>query len=278
MYDVFQTDRLIDLWLAEDIGNCDLTAQVMIEPSEQGAFTMNAREPIVIAGIDIAARVFQRYDSSVQTQVLVRDGDRVAKGAKLMYVKGPARSLLTGERTSLNVLQRMCGIATLTATYVDAIKGTRELLIDTRKTTPGLRMIEKHAVSCGGGLNHRLGLDDGVMIKDNHIAVCGGIVKAVQRARRQLAVLTKLEVECDRLEQVREALDAGVDVIMLDNMSVPAMAEAVKLVAGRVKLEASGGIRLDTIRPIAETGVDYISTSKTHQSAPAVDIGLDEAA
>lgn len=278
MYDAFQTDRLIDLWLAEDIGACDLTAQVMIEADERGAFTMNAREPIVVAGIDIAARVFKRYDPDVDVRVLVRDGERVAKGAKLMNVSGPARSLLTAERTSLNVLQRMCGIATLTATYVEAIRGTRARLIDTRKTTPGLRMIEKHAVACGGGLNHRLGLDNGVMIKDNHIAVCGGIGKAVERARRKLPVLTKLEVECDRLEQVREALDAGVDVIMLDNMSVPAMAEAVQFVAGRVKLEASGGIRLDTIRPIAETGVDYISTSKTHQSAPAVDIGLDETA
>ena len=278
MYDAFQTDRLIDLWLAEDIGACDLTAQVMIEADERGAFTMNAREPIVVAGIGVAARVFKRYDPDVDVRVLVRDGDRVAKGAKLMNVSGPARSLLTAERTSLNILQRMCGIATLTATYVDAIRGTRARLIDTRKTTPGLRMLEKHAVSCGGALNHRLGLDNGVMIKDNHIAVCGGIAKAVERARRLLPVLTKLEVECDRLEQVREALDAGVDVIMLDNMPIPEMAEAVRVVAGRVKLEASGGIRLETIRPIAETGVDYISTSKTPQSAPAVDIGLDETA
>lgn len=278
MYDKFQTDRLIDLWLTEDVGACDLTAQVMIEPDERGAFTMNAREPIVIAGIDIAARVFRRYDQDVEVDVLARDGERVAKGARLMNVRGPARSLLTAERTSLNILQRMCGIATETAKYVDAIRGTRARLIDTRKTTPGLRMLEKHAVSCGGGLNHRLGLDNGVMIKDNHIAVCGGIGKAVERARRLLPVLTKLEVECDRLDQVREALAAGVNVIMLDNMSVPDMAEAVGLVAGRVKLEASGGIRLETIRPVAETGVNYISTSKTHQSAPAVDIGLDETA
>ena len=276
MYDAFQTDRLIDLWLTEDIGACDLTAQVMIEASERGAFTMNAREPIVVAGIDVAARVFKRYDPEVEVEMLVRDGDRIAKGAKMMHVSGPARSLLTAERTALNIVQRMCGIATETARYVDAIRGTRARLIDTRKTTPGLRMLEKHAVTCGGGLNHRLGLDNGVMIKDNHIAVCGSIAKAVERARRLLPVLTKLEVECDRLEQVREALAANVDVIMLDNMPVPEMAEAVKLVAGKVKLEASGGIRMETIRPIAETGVDFISTSKTHQSAPAVDIGLDE--
>ncbi|MGE0797962.1 MAG: carboxylating nicotinate-nucleotide diphosphorylase [Lautropia sp.] len=278
MYDPFQIDRLIDLWLTEDIGYCDLTAQVMIEPDETGAFYMNAREPIVIAGIDVAARVFLRYDPSLQLQTLVKDGDRVERGARLLDVAGAARSVLTAERTSLNILQRLCGIATETAKYVDAIRGTGARLIDTRKTTPGLRMLEKHAVACGGGLNHRLGLDNGVMIKDNHIAVCGGIARAVERARRQLPVLTKLEVECDRLEQVKEALDCSVDVIMLDNMSVAEMTEAVRLAAGRVKLEASGGIKLSTIRPIAETGVDYISTSKTHQSAPAVDIGLDEAA
>ena len=158
-----------------------------------------------------------------------------------------------------------------------AVAGSKARLIDTRKTTPGLRMLEKHAVTCGGGLNHRLGLDNGVMIKDNHIAVCGGISKAVERARRQLPVLTKLEVECDRLEQVAEALAAGVDVIMLDNMPLEAMKEAVKMVAGRTKLEASGGINLSTIGAISKTGVDYISTSKINQAAACVDIGLDEA-
>ena len=276
MYDPFVIQRLIDTWLAEDIGACDLTAQVMIEPDEVGAFHMNARESIVIAGIDVAAAVFKRYDPSLEVSALVRDGARVEKGARLLDVRGAARSILTTERTALNIIQRMSGIATETARYVEAIRGTHARLIDTRKTTPGLRMLEKHASSCGGALNHRLGLDGGVMIKDNHIAVCGGIAKAVERARRLLPVLTKLEVECDRLDQVREAVAANVDVIMLDNMSLPDMAEAVKLVAGRAKLEASGGIRMETIRPIAETGVDYISTSRPQQSAPAVDIGLDE--
>ena len=276
MYDPFVIQRLIDTWLAEDIGACDLTAQVMIEPDEVGAVHMNARESIVIAGIDVAAAVFKRYDPSLEVSALVRDGARVEKGARLLDVRGAARSILTTERTALNIIQRMSGIATETARYVEAIRGTHARLIDTRKTTPGLRMLEKHASSCGGALNHRLGLDGGVMIKDNHIAVCGGIAKAVERARRLLPVLTKLEVECDRLDQVREAVAANVDVIMLDNMSVPDMAEAVKLVAGRAKLEASGGIRMETIRPIAETGVDYISTSRPQQSAPAVDIGLDE--
>lgn len=275
MYDTFQVDRLIDMWLTEDIGYCDLTAQLMIEADEMASFQMNARESIMLAGVEVAARVFRRYDPDVQVKVLVRDGERVEKGTRLLEVSGRARSLLTAERTSLNIIQRMSGIATETARYVDAIRGTHARLIDTRKTTPGLRMLEKHAVTCGGGLNHRLGLDNGVMVKDNHIAVCGGIAKAVERARRQLPVLTKLEIECDRLEQVEEALAAQVDVIMFDNMSVADMATAVKMVNGRIKLEASGGIRLDTIRPIAETGIDYISTSKTHQSAPAVDIGLD---
>jgi nicotinate-nucleotide pyrophosphorylase (carboxylating) len=185
--------------------------------------------------------------------------------------------MLTAERTALNIVQRLSGIATETARYVDAIAGTKARLLDTRKTTPGLRALEKHAAACGGALNHRLGLDNGVMIKDNHIAVCGSIQAAVARARKVLPVLTKLEVECDRLEQVRQALETEVDVIMLDNMSLADMKAAVDLVAGRVKLEASGGVRLETIRAIAETGVDYISTSKITQSAPAVDIGLDDA-
>lgn len=277
MYDSFATDRLIDLWLTEDIGACDLTVQVMIEPDETGKFHMNAREPMIVAGIEVAARVFKRYDPELKVKLLVKDGDKVEKGAILMEIEGAARSVLTAERTALNIAQRLSGIANETARYVAAIAGTKARLIDTRKTTPGLRMMEKHAVTCGGGLNHRLGLDNGVMIKDNHIAVCGSIGAAVERARKKLPVLTKLEVECDRLEQVEEAVKAGADVIMLDNMSVADMTKAVGLIAGRAKVEASGGIRIDTIGPIAQTGVDYISTSKITQSAPAVDIGLDEA-
>lgn len=277
MYDVFQTDRLIDLWLAEDIGYCDLTAQVMIEADETGAFYMNARETLIVSGIEVAARIFKRYDPTLEVVVHVKDGDKVEAGAVLIDVRGNARSVLTAERTALNIVQRLSGIANETAKYVAAVAGSKARLIDTRKTTPGLRMLEKHAVACGGGLNHRLGLDNGVMIKDNHIAVCGSIAKAVERARRQLPVLTKLEVECDRLEQVAEALAAGVDVIMLDNMSLEAMSEAVRMVGGRTKLEASGGINLSTIGAISKTGVDYISTSKINQAAVCVDIGLDEA-
>ena len=277
MYDRFATQALIELWLTEDIGACDLTVQLMIDPDATGSFRMNAREPMTLAGIEVAAAVFRRYEPAISVEVAASDGDKVGKGATLLVVRGPAQGILTAERTALNIVQRLSGIATETARYVAAIAHTRARLIDTRKTTPGLRMLEKHAVMCGGGLNHRLGLDNGVMLKDNHIAVCGGIGPAVARARAKLPILSKIEVECDRLAQVREAVEAGADVIMLDNMPLPEMRDAVAHVAGRAKVEASGGIRFDTIGPIAETGVDYISTSKITQSAPAVDIGLDEA-
>jgi nicotinate-nucleotide pyrophosphorylase (carboxylating) len=277
MLDLHLVNRLIDLWLAEDIGHGDLTSLTMIDAEAQGAFHMNAREAIAVAGIEVAADCFRRYDPALAIEVTAKDGDRVQPKAALLKVKGKARSLLTVERTALNVVQHLSGIATETARWMDAIKGTKAKLIDTRKTTPGLRALQKHAVVCGGGANHRLGLDSGIMIKDNHIAVCGSIAKAVERARTHAPVLVKIEVECDRLEQVREAIAAKADVIMLDNMSLTDMREAVKLVGGRIPLEASGGVRFDTVRAIAETGVDFISSSKTIQAAPAVDIGFDEA-
>jgi nicotinate-nucleotide pyrophosphorylase (carboxylating) len=229
-----------------------------------------------VAGIDVAARVFCKYDPQLKVTRFVKDGDKVEKGTRLLTVTGSARSILTAERTALNISQRLCGIATETARYNAEIAGTKTRLIDSRKTTPGLRMLEKHAVVCGGGLNHRLGLDNGVMLKDNHIVVSGGIAKAVASARKLLPILTKIEVECDRVEQVTEALQAGADVIMLDNMALEDMRTAVSMVAGKAKIEASGGINFKTIRAIAETGVDYISTSKITQAAPPVDIGLDD--
>jgi len=277
MLDLFTVNRLIDLWLAEDIGHGDLTALSMIEPDTRATFHMNARQDLYLAGIDVAAACFKRYDPAVSVEVVTPDGTRCAKGTLLLRVSGPARSLLTAERTALNITQHLSAIATETARWMAEIKGTKAQLIDTRKTTPGLRMLEKHAVTCGGGANHRLGLDGGVMIKDNHIAVAGSITKAVARARARIPGLIKIEVECDRLEQVREAVDARADIIMLDNMPLDQMREAVEFVAGRIPLEASGGVRFDTVRAIAETGVDYVSTSKTIQSAPAVDIGLDDA-
>ncbi len=278
MYDRFAILPMIDQWLAEDVGCFDLTAQLMIDPAATATFYMNAREPMTVSGIEVAAAVFQRYEPRCSAEIRVKDGEAVTEGTLLMVISGPAQALLTAERTALNIVQRMSGIATETAKYVAAIQHTKARLLDTRKTTPGLRMLEKHAASCGGALNHRLGLDSGVMLKDNHIAVCGSIRDAVQRARRGVPVLTKIEVECDRLEQVQEALEAGADLIMLDNMPIPAMREAVAMVAGRAQIEASGGIRLNTIAAIAETGVDFVSTSRPLQSAPAMDIGLDETA
>lgn len=277
MLDLYLVNRLIDLWLAEDIGHGDVTTLAMIAADAQGTFAMNARQPLSLAGIDVAAACFRRYDPSLAIDVVAADGDRLPAKAILLKVAGKARSVLTVERTALNIVQHLSGIATETARWMDAIKGTKAKLIDTRKTTPGLRALQKHAVTCGGGGNHRFGLDSGVMIKDNHIAVCGSIAKAVARAREAAPALTKIEVECDRLAQVREALSAGADVIMLDNMSLDDMRAAVKIVDGRVLLEVSGGVNFDTVRAIAETGVDYVSSSKIIQASPAVDIGLDEA-
>ncbi len=276
MYDVFQIEKLIELWLTEDIGYCDLTAQLMIAEDAVGTFHMNAREPMYVAGIAVAARVFTKYDHRLNVTCHVKEGDKVSKGTKLLTVTGPARSILTAERPALNIAQRLCGIATETARYNAEIVGTKARLIDTRKTTPGLRMLEKHAVVCGGGLNHRLGLDNGVMLKDNHIVVAGSISQAVANARKLLPVLTKIEVECDRVAQVKEALEAGADVIMLDNMALEDIKASVAIVAGKAQIEASGGINIQTIKGIAQTGVDFISTSKITQAAPPVDIGLDD--
>ncbi len=277
MLDRYMMARLIDLWLAEDIGSGDLTSATMIDAQAQGSFRMNAREPQTVAGLEVAAEVFRRYDPSLSVTLTATDGDKLDKGTCLLTVSGPARSVLTAERTALNIVQHLSGIATETARFVKEIAGSKAKLIDTRKTIPGLRMLEKHAVVCGGGTNHRLGLDGGVMIKDNHIAISGSIKAAVARARANIPVLTRIEVECDRLEQVREALEAGADVIMLDNMALADMRTAVAMVGGRVPLEASGGVRFETVRAIAETGVDFISTSRITQAAPPVDIGLDEA-
>ncbi|HXD45463.1 MAG TPA: carboxylating nicotinate-nucleotide diphosphorylase [Pseudolabrys sp.] len=277
MLDLYLVNRLIDLWFAEDIGHGDITSLTMIDAAATATFAMNARQPIAVAGIEVAAACFRRYDPDVKVTVTSKDGDRVAPKTTLLKISGKARSLLTVERTALNIVQHLSGIATETARWMDVIKGTKAKLIDTRKTTPGLRALQKHAVICGGGASHRLGLDSGVLIKDNHIAVCGSIAKAVERARAGAPLLVKIEVECDRLEQVKEALAAKADVIMIDNMSLEDMRAAVKLVDGRIPIEASGGVKFETVRAIAETGVDFISSSKMIQGSPAVDIGLDEA-
>ncbi|GMG84127.1 carboxylating nicotinate-nucleotide diphosphorylase [Paralimibaculum aggregatum] len=277
MYDKRRVRQLIDLWLDEDTAHYDLTAQIMVEPGSRGRFFFNAREPFVVCGVEVAEMVHRAVDPDCGFEIKVADGTRVEPGAVIAVVEGDAQGILTAERVALNLMQRLSGIATLTARYVEEIAGTGAELVDTRKTTPGLRMLEKHAVMCGGGRNHRLALDNGIMLKDNHIAVCGSITAAVGRARAKAPLLTKIEVECDRLEQVEEALAAGADVIMLDNMTNDDMRKAVAMAGGRVPLECSGGVRLETIRAKAETGVDVVSVGRITQSAACVDIGLDEA-
>ncbi|MDB5805294.1 MAG: hypothetical protein JWN73_2616 [Betaproteobacteria bacterium] len=276
MIDRLQIQAFVERALMEDIGFCDLTAEIVIPKHATAEFAINARHAMVIAGIEIAGTVFSRYVPECKVELLVEDGTRATKGQVLARITGPARGMLSAERTALNILQHLSGIATLTSTYVEKIAGTKAVLLDTRKTTPGLRILEKHAAQVGGAKNHRLSLADGLMIKDNHIAVCGSIKAAVATAKKMIPVLTKIEVEADRLDQVAEALEAGADMILLDNMSNEMLREAVAMVKGKVPLEASGGVNLDTIRGIAETGVDYISVGRITQSAPAVDIGLDE--
>jgi len=275
MIDPLVVEEIIDRALAEDIGFCDLTSELVIPADARAELALNARQDIVVAGIDVAARVFRRRVPECRVELRVRDGERVKAGAAMGRVEGPARGLLAVERTALNFLQHLSGIATLTAQYAERVAGTRAVLIDTRKTIPGLRALEKHAAHLGGARNHRLRLDDGVLIKDNHISVCGSLTAAVERARAGAPVLTRIEVECDTLEQVREAIEAGADMILLDNMGLEDMRQAVALSGGRIPLEASGGVRLENIRAIAETGVDFISVGRITQSAPAVDIGLD---
>ncbi|HUA52966.1 MAG TPA: carboxylating nicotinate-nucleotide diphosphorylase [Candidatus Sulfotelmatobacter sp.] len=275
MIDPLVIESVVDAALREDIGLADLTSELVIPADTVADLTITTRQDIVVAGIDVAAAAFRRREPSCAIALDCADGARLVAGRRLGHVRGPARGLLTAERTALNLLQHLSGIATLTARYVAAIAHTKAVLVDTRKTTPGLRALEKHAVQVGGGRNHRLRLDDGVLIKDNHIALCGGVAAAVARARAGVPLLTKIEVECDTLDQVEQGLAAGADMLLLDNMDLATLRRAVALVARRVPLEASGGVTLETIAQIAETGVDFISTGRLTQAAPAVDIGLD---
>ena len=277
MIDPQLIEEQIGPFLREDIGFGDLTSTIMIDADATGVFDIKAREPLTVAGIDVAAAVFRRCEPGCTFEICVQDGDMVNAGTVMARVSGRARGILTGERTALNLLQHLSSIATYTAQFVAEIEDTGTQLIDTRKTTPGLRAFEKHAVTCGGGRNHRLALDGGVLIKDNHIAVAGSLTAAIRRAKSQVPTLIKVQVECDTLDQVREAIEAGADSLLLDNMNPDTMSEAVSIVGNRIPLEASGGITLETIRAKAESGVELISTSKITQSAPAVDIGLDEA-
>ena len=270
-------DSFVRATLAEDLGDAgDITAAAVIPADARFAGVMASREPITVAGLALAEAFFLALDPAVEIEALAADGDRVAAGAVLLRMRGVARALLTAERSALNTVQHLSGVATLTARYVDAIAGTGATLLDTRKTLPGLRLLEKYAVRMGGGANHRMGLWDAAMIKDNHVAVAGGVGAATARARD--AGIERIIVEVDRIDQVEPALAGGATHLLLDNMDPATLRKGVELVAGRVPTEASGNVRLETIRAIAESGVTYISVGRITQSAPTVDIGLDFAA
>ena len=271
----FDVDGFVAETLAEDLGEPprDVTSEAVIPAEARFAGVMDSRDPIVVAGLPIAEAFFRALDPSVGIEILVGEGESVPAGSDLMRLTGAARALLTGERSALNTVQHLSGIATLTRTYVDAIAGTGCILLDTRKTIPGLRVLEKYATRMGGATNHRMGLWDAAMIKDNHAAVAGSVGAATRRARD--AGVERIIVEVDRIDQIEEAIAGGATHLLLDNMSPPVLRKAVALVAGRVPTEASGGVRLDTIRAIAQTGVTYVSVGRLTQSAPAADIGLD---
>lgn len=267
-------DRLIRIALEEDIGPGDVTTAATVAPGTVARAELVAKEDFVLAGIDIARRVFALVDGEVAFEALIRDGQAVRRGEVLAWLKGDAASLLQGERVALNLLQRLSGVATLTARFVKEVEGTGATIVDTRKTTPGLRALEKYAVRVGGAGNHRMALYDGVLIKENHIAAAGGIPLAVSRARQRAPHTLKIEVEVRDLAEVAAALNAGADILLLDNMDLAQLRAAVELVAGRAVCEASGGVNLDTVRVIAETGVDLISVGALTHSYRAVDISM----
>ncbi len=273
----FDLDEFERRVLEEDLGRGgDVTSKATIAEDARFTAALNTRQAIVVAGLEIAAAFFRTLDKDVEIELLVQDGQRVEHGTTLMHLSGTARAMLAAERSALNTLQHLSGIATMTRNYVDAIAGTGAVLIDTRKTIPGLRTLDKYAARMGGAQNNRMRLDDGVLIKDNHVAVCGGVAEAVRRAKAAKTGF-QVQVEVDRIDQIEPALTAGADRLLLDNMDPAQLREAVRIVAGRVPLEASGGVTLESIRFLAETGVDFISVGRITQSAPAVDIGLDYA-
>ncbi len=271
--DRFDLDAFVTATLAEDVGSGDVTAVAVIPADARFSGVMASRDAIVVAGLPIAEAFFRSLDTDVAIEITAGEGAAVVAGTPIMRLSGRARALLTAERSALNTVQHLSGIATLTRAYVDAIAGTGCTLLDTRKTIPGLRVLEKYATRLGGATNHRMGLWDAAMIKDNHVAVAGSVEAAVRRAVD--AGIAHVIVEVDHIDQIEPALRGGATHLLLDNMSNGVLREAVGIVAGRVPTEASGGVRLDTIREIASTGVDYVSVGRITQSAPAVDIGLD---
>ena len=271
----FDLDAFVRATLAEDLGPTgrDVTSESVISPDARFSGVMDSRDPVVVAGLTIAEAFFRHLDPAMEIGIRVDEGASVPAGTDLMRLTGTARAMLTAERSALNTVQHLSGIATMTRTYVDAIAGTGCILLDTRKTIPGLRVLEKYATRMGGATNHRMGLWDAAMIKDNHVAVAGSVAEAVRRAKD--AGIARIILEVDDIAQIEPGLAAGATHLLLDNMDAPELREAVALVAGRVPTEASGGVTLDTIRAKAETGVTYISVGRLTQSAPAADIGLD---
>lgn len=270
----FEIERIIRTALEEDIGLGDVTTEVTVAADSTARAELVAKEDFVLAGIDVAAQVFSFLDSDVKFEKIFVDGQSVRKGEVIAWLKGPASVLLRGERVALNLLQRMSGTATLTARYVAAIEGTSATIVDTRKTVPGLRALDKYAVRTGGGRNHRIGLFDGVLIKENHSAAAGGITESIERARKKLPHTLKIEIETRNLEEVEEALKAGADIIMLDNMTLYDMRKGVEMIDGQALVEASGGVNLERVREIAETGVDIISVGELTHSVKAADISM----
>jgi len=270
----FEIERIIRTALVEDIGLGDVTSAVTVTPDAVARAELVAREDFTLAGLDVAAAVFAALDSEVRFEKLFVDGQTVHRGEVIAWLKGSASILLQGERVALNLLQRMSGIASLTAQYVAEVKGTKAKIVDTRKTVPGLRALDKYSVRMGGGWNHRIGLFDGVLIKENHIVAAGGISAAIVRAKEQIPHTLKIEIETRDLVEVEEALQAGADIIMLDNMSLEEMSQGVELIAGRALVEASGGVNLERVRGIAETGVNIISVGALTHSVSAADISM----
>jgi len=269
-----QLNRIIGTALEEDIHTGDITTLALQLGSRRISGILKAKEEMIICGMQVAEQVLATVDKNLLFTASCADGDTLPAGGIIAHFSGDAQQLLQGERVALNLLQRMSGVATLTARYVRAVQGTKARIVDTRKTTPGLRVLEKYAVRVGGGSNHRTGLYDGVLIKENHIAAAGGITEAIRRTRSYIPHTLKIEIETESLAQVKEALAAGADIIMLDNMTIPLMEEAVALIGGRALTEASGGVNLETVRSIAGTGVDIISVGALTHSAPAMDISM----
>jgi len=267
-------EQLIKIALEEDIGPGDITTENLVDKDLKGIGEIVAKEPLVIAGLDIARQVFEQLDPDISFRPNFKDGDFIEKGNIVLEVEGKIRALLMVERTALNFLQRLSGIATHVSSYVEKLGNKNVRLVDTRKTTPGLRVLEKYAVSIGGAHNHRMGLYDGVLIKDNHIAVCGGIKKAIERIKDKLPHLVKIEVEVSNLDEVKEAIEAGADVIMLDNMDIDHIKEAIEFIKRKAVVEISGGVTIDSLNQLADTGVDIISAGALIHSARSVDISM----